>query len=81
MKNTSDTIGNRIGDFPAYRAVPQQTAPTPTPMIEKYLLLFPRTVSICILYISFRNVINVAVSLLLSVFLILTVRNNDDPTK
>jgi hypothetical protein len=28
MKNSSDTIGNRTRDLPAYSAVPQPTAPS-----------------------------------------------------
>jgi hypothetical protein len=31
MKTSSDTIGNRTRDFPAYSAVPQKTAPPRTP--------------------------------------------------
>ena len=33
MKNSNDTIGNRIRDLPACSAVPQQTAPPHVPDI------------------------------------------------
>jgi hypothetical protein len=33
MINSSDTIGNRTRDLPAWRAVPQETAPRRTPQI------------------------------------------------
>jgi hypothetical protein len=32
MKNSTDTIGYRIRDFPAFRAVPQTTAPSCAPI-------------------------------------------------
>jgi hypothetical protein len=38
MKNSNDTIGNRTCDPPAYKAVPQQTAPphAPSPYQKKW---------------------------------------------
>jgi hypothetical protein len=39
MKNSSDTIGNRTRNSPAFSAVPQPTAPPRTPSLHNSLYL------------------------------------------
>ena len=46
MKNSNDTIGNRIRDLPACSAVPQPTAPPRGPITNKYDVIFQKHVII-----------------------------------
>ena len=46
MKNSSDTIGNRIRDLPACSAVPQPTAPTGAPSKRALVLKYNNNVYI-----------------------------------
>ena len=50
MKNSSDTIGNRIRDLPACSAVPQPTAPMRVPVkdmrSEKFYIDAPSEVAV-----------------------------------
>ena len=49
MKTSSDTIGNRIRDVPAFSAVPQPTAPPRAPVLLKHECHITRAVSITVL--------------------------------
>ena len=40
MKNSSDTIGNRTDDLPAFSAVPQPTAPPLAPNLDSSFIQY-----------------------------------------